>query len=250
MKSNLSRIIILTLLAVLMVSLGGTASASSPALASSPQEIQITDQYNGQAVDLNGEVLVLNLESNPSTGYGWQVQGLDPRILRQVDATEWVPDTPGKLGGPGTQVLRFAAVGKGQDHAQPRLCPPLGEPVRPAKSFSLEVQVTEPSRNVSYPQPAAEEPRAAAADGASLAALPTAYNWCEPGGLHAGARPGQLRQLLGLWHRRAAGVGHPDQGRGLRGPLGAVPGLVQHRRLGLRRRLVGPRLSRVEIPAQ
>jgi hypothetical protein len=46
------------------------------------------------------------------------------------------------------------------------------------------VQVTELSKNVSYPQTAAAEPLAAA-DGASITALPTAYNAC-PGGTTAG----------------------------------------------------------------
>jgi C1A family cysteine protease len=181
MKSNLSRIIILTLLAVLMVSLGGTASASSPALASSPQEIQITDQYNGQTVALNGEVLTLNLESNPSTGYGWQVQGLDTRILRQLDATEWMPYTQDKLGGSGTQVLRFAAVGTGRTTLNLAYIRSW-ETGSPARSFSLDVQVSEPSRNVSYPQPIVEEPLVAAPDGGALEALPSAYNWCSLGG--------------------------------------------------------------------
>jgi hypothetical protein len=68
---------VLTLLAVLMFSMSGAASTTPQSGGNTPQEFQLTEQNNGQAVDINGEVLVLNLESNPSTGYGWQVQGLD-----------------------------------------------------------------------------------------------------------------------------------------------------------------------------
>jgi hypothetical protein len=41
--------------------------------------------------------------------------------------------------------------------------------------------------------------------------------------------------LLVLWHRGAARVGHPDQRRRVPRPGRAVPGFVQHRRLGLQR---------------
>jgi C1A family cysteine protease len=169
------------LMMVLLVSLGGVTSAALAPAGAGPQEIQVTERDNGRAVDLNGEVLVLNLESNPSTGYGWQAAGLDAQILRQVDATEWVPNTPGKLGGSGTQVLRFAAVGKGQATLNLVYARPW-ETAAPAKSFSLEVNVAEHSRNVTYPQPAAAEPPAAAADGGALTALPSSYNWCSLGG--------------------------------------------------------------------
>jgi C1A family cysteine protease/fibronectin type 3 domain-containing protein len=175
------RLMALCLIMVLLISLGGIASAWSPASAG-PLEIQVTERDSGRAVDLKGEVLVLNLESNPSTGYGWQVQGLDTRILRQVGASEWLPDTPGKLGGSGTEVLRLAAVGKGRAKLNLVYARPWEAAAKPAKSFSLEVNVAEPSRNVTYPQPAVQEPLAAAGDGASLEALPSSYNWCDQGG--------------------------------------------------------------------
>ncbi|MFX1263621.1 MAG: protease inhibitor I42 family protein, partial [Promethearchaeota archaeon] len=136
------------LIMVLLVLLGGMTSAAS--VPTGPQEIQVTERENGQAIGISGEVLVLNLESNPSTGYGWQVQGLDARILRQLDATEWVPDTPSKLGGAGTEVLRFAATGQGRATLNLVYARPW-DTKAPAKAFSLAVNVAEPSRHVSYP---------------------------------------------------------------------------------------------------
>ena len=149
------------LIVALLVSLGSMTSAASPPAFTGPQEIQITERENGRAVDLKGEVLVLSLKSNPSTGYGWQVRGLDSRILRRVDDAEWLPDVPGKLGAPGTQVLRFAGIGKGQARLDLVYARPWETTAAPAQSFSLEVRVVEPSRNVIDPQPAAEEPKAA-----------------------------------------------------------------------------------------
>jgi PKD repeat protein/predicted secreted protein len=169
------------LIMVLLLSLGGVTSAAPSPAGAVLQEIQLTARENGQIVDLNGEVLVLNLESNPSTGYGWQVQGLDTQLLRQIGASEWLPDTPGKLGGPGTEVLRFAAIGRGQTTLNLVYARPW-ETAAAGSSFSLEVNVNEPSRNASYPQPAAAAPLAATTDGESLDALPAAYNWCSLGG--------------------------------------------------------------------
>ena len=168
------------LIMVLVVSLGSMTSAAS--VPAGPLEVQVTERENGRAVDLNGEVLVLNLESNPSTGYGWQVQGLNPGILRQLDAIEWLPDTPGKLGGSGTEVLRFAATGRGRATLNLVYARPWETAAAPAKSFSLEVNVTEPSRNVSYPQPAIQEPLEAMTVEESLDALPSSLNWCDQGG--------------------------------------------------------------------
>jgi C1A family cysteine protease/predicted secreted protein len=170
------------LIMVLLVSLGGMTYAASPQVSDGPPEIQVTERDNGRAVDLDGEVLVLGLESNPSTGYSWQVQGPGSGILRQLDATEWLPHTQGKLGGSGTQVLRFAATGKGRATLHLVYARPWETAAAPAQSFSLEVRAAGPSRNVSYPQPAAQEPLAAAGDGGLLTALPSSYNWCDQGG--------------------------------------------------------------------
>jgi inhibitor of cysteine peptidase len=179
------RMMTFCLIIVLLISLGGTTYATPPAAPPGPQELQVTESAAGQAVEMNGEVLVVNLASNPSTGYGWQVQGLPPGILRQLDASEWVPDVPGKLGGSGTEVLRFAGIGKGRAILNLVYARPWETDRAPAKTLSLEVQVTEPSKSMSYPQPAAEEPAAAAGDEALLATLPAAYNAC-PGGTTAG----------------------------------------------------------------
>jgi C1A family cysteine protease len=182
------RIITFCLIMVLLISVGGTTYATPPAAPPGPQELRVTESAADEAVEINGEVLVVNLASNPSTGYGWQVQGLPPGILRQLDASEWVPDVPGKLGGSGTEVLRFAGIGKGRVILNLVYARPWETDRAPAKTFSLAVQVTELSKNVSYPQPAAEESAAAAGDEALLATLPAAYNAC-PGGTTAGCTP-------------------------------------------------------------
>jgi C1A family cysteine protease len=168
------------LIMVLVILPGSISYAASPVPPVGPQEIQVTEWQSGQVIDLNGEVLVINLESNPSTGYGWQVQWLDTSILRLISDTEWIPYTPGKIGGPGTQTMRFAAIGKGQTSLDLVYTRSWNTTNIPTKSFTLEVHVAELSKDVIYPQPSVDglvrtvpEP--------SLDTLPTAYNWCSLG---------------------------------------------------------------------
>ena len=179
---KIHRMMTFCLIIVLLISLGGTTYATPPAAPPGPQVLQVTESAAGQAVEINGQVLVLNLASNPSTGYGWQVQGLPPGILRQLDASEWVPDTPGRLGGPGTEVLRFAGIGKGRAALNLVYARPWETGAAPAGTFSLEVYAAGPSRNVTYPEPAAQEQLAAPAAGGLLTTLPTAYDACPAGG--------------------------------------------------------------------
>lgn len=182
------------LVMVSIVLLVGMTAAALPAAGDAPPEIHVTERDNGKSIDLNGEVLVVNLESNPSTGYGWQVQGLGAGVLRQLDEGEWLPASEGKLGAPGTQVLRFAAANKGVAilklvYGRPWGAAGAASLAASARTFSLEVRANAPSKDASYPAPAAQEPDLAvdqklpAADGgASLAAVPSAYNWCTLGG--------------------------------------------------------------------
>jgi predicted secreted protein len=171
----------LYLIMVLSVTPGGMSFAAPPTPGAGSQEIQVKELNNGKAVDINGEVLVVSLESNPSTGYGWQAQGLDDHILRQLDGSEWVPDVPGLLGGTGTEVLRFAAIGKGRATLHLVYARPWETDRAPAKTFRLDVRVAESSANVSYPELAAAEPVATLPEAVVPAALPTAYNWCSLG---------------------------------------------------------------------
>ena len=182
------------LVMVSIVLLVGMTAAALPAAGDAPPEIHVTERDNGKSIDLNGEVLVVNLESNPSTGYGWQVQGLGAGVLRQLDEGEWLPASEGKLGAPGTQVLRFAAANKGVAilklvYGRPWGAAGAANLAASARTFSLEVRANAPSKDTGYPAPAAQEPDLAvdqklpAADGgASLAAVPSAYNWCTLGG--------------------------------------------------------------------
>lgn len=62
-----------------------------------------------------GQVIAITLDSNPSTGYGWQVVGDLPDILQQMGDAEFKAgaDSAGKMGAGGTQTLRFKVLKAG-----------------------------------------------------------------------------------------------------------------------------------------
>ena len=87
-------------------------AACSPA----SSEVNIGADANATQLDLKvGQVLVISLESNPSTGYGWHVSEVDESILKQVGEVEFVQEPTDEqiVGAGGTEVLRFEAVGAG-----------------------------------------------------------------------------------------------------------------------------------------
>ncbi len=179
MKKRLS--VFFPLLVIGLLLLGGIPVLASPAGPRGPEEIHLTAADNGGWVGIRGnQVLVVNLESNPSTGYGWEVQGFNQAVLRQV-GREWVPSSR-LLGAPGMTVLRFVGVGKGEVTLQMSYRRPW-EKVAPARTFSIRVQVEDPRPDPALlaPEPTGDEPATAPSDGGGTTALPSAYNWCDYG---------------------------------------------------------------------
>jgi inhibitor of cysteine peptidase len=72
------------------------------------------EEAEGQQVTMTvGQDLVLRLESNPSTGYGWEVAELDTSVVAQQGEPRFLPssDLP---GASGIETWRFRAVGRGR----------------------------------------------------------------------------------------------------------------------------------------
>jgi inhibitor of cysteine peptidase len=61
----------------------------------------------------SGDVLMIALPANPSTGYGWTVISMDETILTQVGEAEFTSQS-GLIGAAGTMTLRFAGLAQGE----------------------------------------------------------------------------------------------------------------------------------------
>ena len=107
----------------------------------SAKEVKLNANDNGRQVDLQkGQTLVITLESNPTTGYRWEVVEIEESILRQIGEAEFKPESEA-LGAGGTETFRFEAVSAGKMPLALVYHRPWEEGVEPLETFSLEVVV-------------------------------------------------------------------------------------------------------------
>jgi inhibitor of cysteine peptidase len=99
---------------------------------------------NGSQVDLSsGQVLAITLESNPTTGYRWELSQVDEAVLSQVGEAEFrKAPTEGEqvVGAGGTETLRFAAA-TGETTLTLVYHRPWEEDVEPLETFTVQVVV-------------------------------------------------------------------------------------------------------------
>jgi inhibitor of cysteine peptidase len=98
-------------------------------------------QAGSQSALQVGDMLQVNLEGNPSTGYTWSVEGLDAAVLTLVGEPEFHPASSA-LGAGGTVTYRFEAVGTGQTTLKLIYSRPFEKGVPPLKTFAASVLVT------------------------------------------------------------------------------------------------------------
>jgi inhibitor of cysteine peptidase len=118
------------------------AATSSPAAGNMSSNVTVTDQDNGKDIDLTtGSVLIVKLQSNPSTGYAWTVAG-DPSPLR-LEKSSYVKNTKASkaVGASGTQVLRLNANSGGMATLTVVYRRSWEYNILPVKTFSLRVNI-------------------------------------------------------------------------------------------------------------
>lgn len=105
----------------------------------------LDEKDNGSQVHLSqDENLIIQLGSNPSTGYSWKVTEIDEAIIRQIGEAEFIntdsTDQP-LLGQGGEEVLRFITISSGKTTLSLSYMRPWEDNVEPARVFSVEVYV-------------------------------------------------------------------------------------------------------------
>jgi inhibitor of cysteine peptidase len=125
-----------------------------------PKQIQVTEADQGKEYMLNtGDSLIIVLESNPSTGYAWEVELVDSPVLQLSGEAVFKADTE-KLGSPGKATLIFNAVNSGSQALTLIYHRSNEKDVQPSKTFTINVTVS--SAASSSTQPNAEIPNPAA----------------------------------------------------------------------------------------
>src|SRR4029077_13785309 len=79
--------------------------------AAAAQSILVTGAENGTTVALaRGDVLIVSLESNPSTGFGWQIARNDLAMLKLSAPPEFHMDVFWMPGTAGHESFKFDAI--------------------------------------------------------------------------------------------------------------------------------------------
>lgn len=102
----------------------------------------LTEAQNGKSVVVaKGASIVVSLESNPSTGYVWQVGKNDNTVLKLIGAPAFEPGVNQMPGAPGHQLFKFEAVATGSDAIELGYVRPWEKDIAPARKFGCIVMV-------------------------------------------------------------------------------------------------------------
>ena len=102
------------------------------------------DDDGGEVTLTAGDLLVVTLDSNPTTGFGWAlVEGGDTDVLAVVGNEFIAPEAsdPPLVGQGGVEVWAFQAVAEGEGTISLEYIRPWEEGVEPVDTFGLSVVV-------------------------------------------------------------------------------------------------------------
>ncbi len=110
-----------------------------------PIEVHVDQSDTNSQVEIEkGQILVVTLESNPTTGYQWELVENQGTILEQMGEAEFKPSETGEpplVGAGGWEIFHFNAISPGQMTLQLIYHRPWEEGVEPINTFSIEVIV-------------------------------------------------------------------------------------------------------------
>jgi len=106
--------------------------------------VEVNEDNNSGQIELKqDQILVVTLESNPSTGYSWKPTKNDKSILIQLGKAEFKPSEtsePPMVGSGGWEIFRFRAISAGQMTLE-LIYHRSWEDAEPLKTFSIQVTV-------------------------------------------------------------------------------------------------------------
>jgi len=106
-------------------------------------EVRLDMADNGRQIETEvGQILAISLESNPTTGFGWELVELEDPILQLMGEAEFQPsESKEVVGAGGTETFRFKAVIAGQTILTLVYRRSWEEGVEPLETFRLNVIV-------------------------------------------------------------------------------------------------------------
>lgn len=99
---------------------------------------------NGESINLKlNEIIKIKLESNPTTGYSWNLSGETSTAIISLISSDYKTSTPDKevVGAGGNETLTFKAIAKGNTTIILTYKKSWEEGVEPIETFKLNVTV-------------------------------------------------------------------------------------------------------------
>ena len=104
-------------------------------------EVEIDSSANGQDINMiNGQILIVSLDANPSTGFIWEVSEVDSSFLEQLGIPRFEAGTS-LLGAEGVQIFEFRALTAGRTVLNMVYVRAFEEDTEPTNTFSVNVNV-------------------------------------------------------------------------------------------------------------
>ena len=119
-------IVLITLLAALLAACTRTTRPSDPL-------VTIDTQV--------GKEFKVVLESNPTTGYHWEIVGDLDKNLVELVSKDYKADQPQLTGSGGVDIWTFKAVGPGEATIKLGYFPPSNQAVEPQRTETFKVSV-------------------------------------------------------------------------------------------------------------
>ena len=129
---------------VLRAALAGLVALSLAACAPPVHEpVKVVERDSGSMVELRvGDKVEIVLDSNPTTGYVWEVASPDIAVVRQEGEPQFKPDSEA-VGAGGKLTLVFQAIAPGEQMLSLIYHRTFEQGVPPAKTFALDILVRE-----------------------------------------------------------------------------------------------------------
>jgi inhibitor of cysteine peptidase len=134
------RRILLAVFALVIVS--AIAVGTMAATSGGGKSVNIDASYSGKQVELSvGDLLVVTLASNGTTGYSWSLTGISDESVLQKSENHYVAPKTDLMGAEGQEVWTFNALTKGTSTISMGYSRPWEKGTPPIQTFDLTVVV-------------------------------------------------------------------------------------------------------------
>jgi uncharacterized lipoprotein YbaY/predicted secreted protein len=121
--------------------------------APSPADRTLTNSDDGATIGLKaGQILAVRLDSNPSTGYSWQVSQVNDTVLKQQGEPQFIRPADAPPGAAGAQVFVFNAAAGGSTTLTLVYKRSFEPDVAPVQTFTVNVTVDASAASAGAPQ--------------------------------------------------------------------------------------------------